>query len=143
MIAELEGIVSEESEPDFTVIRTSGGVAYEVVMPAGSALPRGERVLVFTHAVIAQDAHRLFGFRTMYDKRWFKVFLKCKGVGPIAASNLCVVGDIFQEVAEGLRPRDILAGMVKGVGDKTASSILEFLRCRKKPLAKKKGKVQL
>ena len=63
MIGRLSGTLVEKNPPQ--ILLDVQGVAYEVDVPMSTFynLPNlGERVTLFTHLVVREDAHLLFGF---------------------------------------------------------------------------------
>src|SRR5206468_11713172 len=42
----------------------------------------GERVTLFTHLVVREDAHLLYGFGSDAERRTFRQLLKVNGIGP-------------------------------------------------------------
>ena len=75
MIGRLHGKIIEKQPPE--MVLDVQGVGYEILLPMTSFydLPQlGEETTIFTHLVIREDAHLLFGFaqktdRTLYA-RW-------------------------------------------------------------------------
>ena len=73
MIGRLSGILLEKNPPQ--LLLDVQGVAYEVDVPMSTFynLPAtGERVVLFTHLVVREDAHLLFGFGTDNERRAFR-----------------------------------------------------------------------
>ena len=67
------------------------GVGYELEAPMSTfyCLPAaGEPVALFTHLVVREDAHVLFGFGTEGERRLFRGLLKVSGVGPKIALGM-------------------------------------------------------
>ena len=65
MIGRLTGILLEKNPPQLTL--DVQGVAYEVDVPMSTFynLPgNGERITLYTHLVVREDAHLLYGFGT-------------------------------------------------------------------------------
>ena len=70
MIGRLAGILLEKNPPQLLV--DVQGVGYEVDVPMSTFynLPQtGEKVTLFTHLVVREDAHLLFGFGTRQRAR--------------------------------------------------------------------------
>ena len=81
MIGRLTGILVEKSPPQ--VLVDAAGVGYEVDVPMSTFynLPAlGERIVLFTHLLVREDAHLLFGFGTEAERRAFRQLLKISGV---------------------------------------------------------------
>ena len=90
MISQLAGTLISK-EIDHVEVMTSGGVAYELMIPLGvyEALPRkGEACVLHTHLVVKEDGWQLFGFATPFERRVFQRVLDAKGVGPALAIGL-------------------------------------------------------
>ncbi|MCY7350442.1 MAG: Holliday junction branch migration protein RuvA [Cytophagaceae bacterium] len=128
MIAYIDGKLTYK-EPAYVIVDV-GGVGYEIriSLQTYSALANTEeRVRLFTHLSIREDAHILFGFLDPDEKRLFMDLTSVSGIGPNTAlvmlSSLSS-GEIRQAVtAEDLRT---IQG-IKGIGAKTAQrAILEL-----------------
>ena len=131
MIGQISGMLVYKHPPQLMV--DVGGVAYELEAPmtAFYELPEvGERVSLFTHLVIRDDAHLLFGFADLQQRDVFRVLLKISGVGPRVALALLsglTVDDLAACVAAG----DIAQlTRVPGIGRKTAERLVIELRDR-------------
>ena len=110
-----------------------GGIGYDIAVPLGSdfkASPSNEGTRVWTHLVVREDAHLLFGFPDPATRELFRLLLKVRGVGPgLAQAILSSMseGDLLETIATG----DSKAlTCIKGVGKKTAAQILLDLRDR-------------
>ena len=102
MIGRLSGILLEKNPPQ--LLLDVQGVAYEVDVPMSTFynLPgTGERVTLWTHLVVREDAHLLFGFGSDSERRAFRQLLKITGVG--ARTALSVLSGL--SVAEGASSR--------------------------------------
>jgi holliday junction DNA helicase RuvA len=108
-----------------------GGVAYEVDVPMSTfyALPTtGETVSLFTHLVVREDAHNLYGFATADERSAFRQLIRISGIGArtaLAVLSGMSVGDLAQCVAlqDGQRLTSI-----PGIGKKTAERLLLELK---------------
>lgn len=112
------------------VVLDVGGVGYDVAVPLGSSFPKGadERVRVWTHLVVREDAHNLFGFQDVDQRELFRMLLSVRGVGPgLALAILSTLPP--NELLAAVGAEDVRAFQrVKGVGKKTAEQILLDLR---------------
>ena len=89
MIGRLTGTLVEKNPPQ--LLLDVQGVAYEVDVPMSTFynLPAtGERVALYTHLVVREDAHLLFGFGTEQERRAFRQLLKISGVGARTALSV-------------------------------------------------------
>ena len=129
MIGRLSGILLEKNPPQ--LLLDVRGVAYEVDVPMSTFynLPgNGERVTLFTHLVVREDAHLLYGFGSESERRAFRQLLKVNGIGAkIALSVLSglSVGELAQAVT--LQETGRLT-RVPGIGKKTAERLMLELK---------------
>ena len=82
MIGFLKGRLALKQPPALMV--DVNGVGYELEAPMSTfyGLPAvGEPVALFTHLVVREDAHILFGFGTESERRLFRGLLKVSGRG--------------------------------------------------------------
>lgn len=129
MIGRITGILREKNPPQ--VLVDVNGVGYEIDVPMSTfyLLPKlGEQVSLFTHQVVREDAHLLFGFSTEAERSTFRTLLKVSGVGPkvaLAVLSGMSVNDLAEAVA--LQESGRLT-RVPGIGKKTAERLLLELR---------------
>ena len=129
MITHLSGTVVEAT-PSKIIIDVQG-VGYEVLIPTSSFSnfpPPGQTAKIFTHLVIREDAHILFGFSTIEERELFRMVNTVTKIGPKIALNL--LGSLspseFQiAVAEGNTKR---LSQISGLGKKTAERIVVELK---------------
>jgi Holliday junction DNA helicase RuvA len=136
MIGFLRGKLAARHPPQLLV--DVGGVGYEVEAPMSTfyGLPGvGAEVQLFTHLVVREDAHVLFGFGTERERSLFRELIKVSGVGPrIALAILSgVTVDEFHRCVEGQDVASLVR--VPGIGRKTAERLVIEMRDRLKGLA--------
>ena len=129
MIGRLTGILVEKNPPQ--ILLDVQGVAYEVDVPMSTFynLPAtGERVVLFTHLVVREDAHLLFGFGNEAERRAFRQLVKISGIGARTALSV-LSGLSVTELAQAVTLQD--AGRltkIPGIGKKTAERLLLELK---------------
>ncbi len=131
MIGRITGLLLEKQPPQ--VLVDVQGVAYEVDVPMStfSHLPAGgARVTLYTHLVVREDAHLLFGFATEAERQTFRQLLKISGIGTRTALAL-LSGMTVDELYVAVASQDV-ARMIRipGIGRKTAERLLLELRDR-------------
>jgi Holliday junction DNA helicase RuvA len=125
----LSGILLEKLPPQIMV--DVSGVGYEVDVPMSSFynLPAtGEKVSLFTHFVVREDAQQLFGFLTLKERAAFRELIRISGVGPKLALSV-LSGLSVDDLASCIALQD--AGRltrVPGIGKKTAERLLLELK---------------
>lgn len=102
------------------------GVGYELSTPLGARFEPKARV--WTHLVVREDAHLLFGFPDREARELFRLLLTVRGVGPTSA--LAVMSGLGRdELLDAVVREDHATLMkVKGIGRKTAEQIVLDLR---------------
>ena len=140
MIGRLQGKLAGKHPPQ--VLVDVGGVAYELDVPMSSfyALPAsGESVTLFTHLVVREDAHTLYGFVTVEERSAFRQLIRISGVGArtaLAVLSGLSVGELAQAVA--LQDAARLT-KIPGIGKKTAERLLLELKGKLATLAAAPG----
>jgi Holliday junction DNA helicase RuvA len=131
MIGRITGVLIEKNPPAITI--DVQGLGYEVDVPMSTFynLPAtGEKVSLYTHLIVREDAHLLYGFGTDGERAAFRQLLKISGVG--ARTALAVLsGMSVAELAQAVTLQE--AGRltkVPGIGKKTAERLLLELRDR-------------
>jgi holliday junction DNA helicase RuvA len=129
MIGRLAGTLLEKNPPQ--ILLDVQGVAYEVDVPMSTFynLPQnGERITLFTHLVVREDAHLLYGFGTENERRAFRQLLKVNGIGARIALSL-LSGLSVTELAQAVTLQETgRLTRVPGIGKKTAERLLLELK---------------
>ena len=129
MIGRLSGILLEKNPPQ--LLLDVQGVAYEVDVPMSTFynLPgNGERVTLFTHLVVREDAHLLYGFGSEGERRAFRQLLKVNGIGAKIALSV-LSGLSVTELAQAITLQETgRLTRVPGIGKKTAERLMLELK---------------
>ena len=133
MIGRISGILLEKNPPQ--VVIDVAGVGYEIDVPMSTFynLPKlQEKVAFFTHLVVREDAHLLYGFGTESERATFRQLLKVSGVGPKVALAV-LSGMSVNDLAEAVMTQESgRLTKVPGIGKKTAERLLLELKDRLK-----------
>ena len=129
MIGRLSGVLLEKNPPQ--VLVDVQGVAYEIDVPMSTFynLPStGERVALFTHLVVREDAHLLYGFGSDNERRAFRQLLKISGIGARTALSV-LSGLSVAELAQAVTMQESgRLTKIPGIGKKTAERLLLELK---------------
>jgi Holliday junction DNA helicase RuvA len=129
MIGFLKGRLAAKQPPMLLV--DVNGVGYELEAPMSTfyGLPAtGESVALFTHLVVREDAHILFGFGTDSERRLFRGLLKVSGVGPKIALGV-LSGASVEDFLRIIEAEDVaMLTRIPGIGRKTAERIIIEMR---------------
>lgn len=106
------------------LVLSVAGVGYDLAVSLRDTFPAGVRVRVWTHLVVREDAHLLFGFQERQGRDLFRLLLTVRGVGPGMA--LAILSALSRdELVEAVLADDAARlTRVKGVGKKTAEQVL-------------------
>ena len=129
MIGRLQGVLLRKEPP--ALMLDVAGVGYELEAPMTTfyELPAvGERVTLYTHLVVREDAHLLYGFVREAQRRLFRELLKVNGVGPRVA--LAVLSGLSDEEFSHCVAQEDIARLTKvpGIGRKTAERLVIEMR---------------
>ncbi|WP_456414867.1 Holliday junction branch migration protein RuvA [Thiolapillus sp.] len=131
MIGLLRGKVLVRQPP--SLLLEVNGVGYEVEAPMSTFydLPDGDQeIVLYTHMMVRDDAHSLFGFLRETDRALFRSLLKVNGVGGKMALAI-LSGMSADEFALFIRSGDVKAlCRLPGVGKKTAERLIIEMRDR-------------
>ena len=118
-----------EKNPAYAVIDCNG-VAYflNISVYTYSKIGEDESCMLFTHLVVREDAHLLFGFIDTYERDLFRHLISVSGVGVntarIILSSLNPM-EVTQAIIDGNAP---MLQRIKGIGSKTAERIIIDLK---------------
>jgi Holliday junction DNA helicase RuvA len=129
VIGFLRGVLVEKQPP--ALLLDVQGVGYEIEAPMTTfyELPAvGEKVSLFTHLAVREDAHTLYGFSKASDRSLFRALIKVNGVGARLALTI-LSGMPAGDFAVCVQAGDT-AALVKlpGVGKKTAERLVIEMR---------------
>jgi holliday junction DNA helicase RuvA len=129
LIGRLSGKLIARHPPQ--VIVDVHGIGYEIDVPMSTfyQLPVvGSEVTLFTHLLVREDAHLLYGFASEQERHVFRQLLKISGVGARTALSVLSgmsISDLYDAVAAQDSARLI---KVPGIGKKTAERLLLELK---------------
>lgn len=128
MIIYLRGKLVEK-EPTFVVIDIQGiGYHVRISLNTFSAIKEMKEVLVHTHLHISENAHTLFGFSDIEEKKRFLDLISINGVGANTAMMVLSAlnaSELQQAIIN--EQINVIKG-VKGIGQKTAQRIIMELK---------------
>ncbi len=128
MITHLKGKLVEKT-PTSVVIECNG-VGYEVhiSLHTFSLLPESESVKLFTHLLVKEDSHTLYGFYEPSEREIFKLLISVSGVGAsIARTMLSSLSP--KQVQDAIATNQVATiQSVKGIGAKTAQRVILDLK---------------
>jgi Holliday junction DNA helicase RuvA len=129
MIGQVHGILLEKQPPQ--LLLDVHGVGYEIDAPMGTFyhLPDvGQKITLYTHFVVREDAQHLYGFYTREERALFRTLLKVNGVGP--RMGLTILSSVSPDEFVRCVVNNDTASLVQlpGVGKKTAERLIIEMR---------------
>jgi holliday junction DNA helicase RuvA len=115
--------------PAFLVVDVHG-VGYHVNVPVStySALEGKEEATIYTHLIVREDAHTLFGFATQTERGLFIQLIGVTGVGATTAQLLLSSMSVDEIRSAIIGEQAHVLQRVKGIGAKTAKQIILDLK---------------
>ena len=129
MIGQLFGTLLEKQPP--TLVLKVQGVGYEIDAPMSTfyRLPEvGGDLSLYTHLVVREDAHHLYGFYTRDERLLFRTLLKVNGVGPRLALTILSSIEPEEFVRSVVQQETARLVCVPGIGKKTAERLIIEMR---------------
>lgn len=127
MIAQLTGTVITTHKNPLTIDVHDVGYAVYVPEKMLSTLKDGQKVTVYIHTHVREDALILFGFSSLSERAIFDLLLTVSGVGPKTALNVLDHGADAVQKAIGAGDVDFFTNIPR-LGKKNAQKIIIELR---------------
>lgn len=128
MIAHIQGKLVEKTPTEVVIDCNGVGYHINISLHTYSLLPKTDFVKLFTHLIIKEDSHSLYGFVEKSEKEIFKMLLTVSGIG----------AGIARTMLSSLEPKQIINALasgnvatiqsIKGIGAKTAQRAILDLK---------------
>ena len=128
MISHIQGKLVEKSPTDVVIDCNGVGYHINISLHTYSLLPKTDFVKLFTHLIIKEDSHSLYGFVEKSEKEIFKMLLTVSGIG----------AGIARTMLSSIEPKQIINALasgnvgtiqsIKGIGAKTAQRAILDLK---------------
>jgi len=114
---------------------TGGAIGYRVHVPTTvlASARENDRLRLWTHMAVRENAHDLYGFETREELSWFELLLTVSSIGPRSAlsiMNSVDIGTLSQAIAN--NDAAVLARAF-GIGRKTAEKVVLELKDKVEP----------
>ncbi len=130
MYAYLKGEITFRS-PAFIALEVNG-IGFHINIPVStySAIEGQERATIYTHLIVREDAHTLFGFATQTERNMFVQLIGVTGVGATTAQLILSSMSVDEVRSAIIGEQAHVLQRVKGIGAKTAKQIILDLKSR-------------
>ncbi len=128
MIAHIQGKLVEKNPTEVVIDCNGVGYHVNISLHTFSLLPATDFIKLFTHLIIKEDAHTLFGFVEKSEKEIFKMLISVSGIG----------ASIARTMLSSMEPKQIIQAIgsgdvatiqsIKGIGAKTAQRAILDLK---------------
>jgi Holliday junction DNA helicase RuvA len=128
MIAHIQGKLVEKTPTEVVIDCNGVGYHINISLHTYSLLPNADFVKLFTHLMVKEDSHSLYGFVEKSEREIFKMLLSVSGIG----------AGIARTMLSSLEPKQIIQALasgdvatiqsIKGIGGKTAQRAILDLK---------------
>ncbi len=128
MISHIQGRLVEKNPTDVVIDCNGVGYFVNISLHTFSELPPSENIKLFTHLLVRDDAHILYGFSTVAEREVFRMLISVSGVGAGTARTM-LSSLAPNQVVDAIAANDIpTIQSVKGIGAKTAQRVILDLK---------------
>ena len=128
MITQIKGKLIEKSPTELVI--DCGGVGYSINISLNtySQIGDDENIKLFTHLIIKEDSHSLYGFFKKSERSLFKLLISVSGVG--ASTARMMLSSLSPgEIISAIRSDSVqIIQSIKGIGAKTAQRVILELK---------------
>ena len=128
MITQIKGRLIEKSPTELVIDCNGVGYSINISLNTYSQISDDENIKLFTHLIIKEDSHSLYGFFKKSERSLFKLLISVSGVGASTARMML----------SSLSPGEIISAImsdsvqiiqsIKGIGTKTAQRVILELK---------------
>ncbi|POS01027.1 Holliday junction branch migration protein RuvA [Flavobacterium croceum] len=128
MIAHIQGKLVEKTPTEVVIDCNGVGYHIHISLHTFTLLPQSDFVKLYTHLIVKEDAHILYGFMEKSEREIFKMLISVSGIG----------AGIARTMLSSLEPKQIIQSLasgnvasiqsIKGIGAKTAQRAILDLK---------------
>ena len=143
MITQIKGRLVEKSPTELVVDCNGVGYSINISLYTFSQLNDEENIKLFTHLIVKEDSHTLFGFSTKSERELFKLLISVSGVGASTARTMLSSLNPV-EIISSINNEDVNSVQsIKGIGSKTAQRIILELKDKVLSLESDDSQIQM
>ena len=88
MITHIEGKLVEKNLTDVVIDCNGVGYLLNISLHTYSQIPDKEKLKLYTHFIVREDSHTLYGFSSVAEREIFKLLISVNGVGASTARTM-------------------------------------------------------
>lgn len=128
MITHIQGRLVEKNPTDVVIDCNGVGYFLNISLHTFSEIPSNENVKLFTHLLVREDSHTLYGFSSVAEREIFRLLISVSGVGASTARTM-LSSLAPDQVLDAIATNDIATiQSIKGIGAKTAQRVILDLK---------------
>ncbi len=128
MITHIQGRLVEKNPTEVVIDCNGVGYWVNISLNTFSQIGNEENVKLFTHLLVREDSHTLYGFKQRSEREMFRLLISVSGVGASTARTM-LSSLAPAEIRDAIVAEDVATiQSVKGIGGKTAQRVILDLR---------------
>ena len=128
MITQIKGRLIEKSPTELVIDCNGVGYSINISLNTYSQIGDDENIKLFTHLIIKEDSHSLYGFFKKSERSLFKLLISVSGVGASTARMMLSSLSPGEIISAILSDSVQIIQSVKGIGAKTAQRVILELK---------------
>ena len=128
MITQIKGRLIEKSPTELVIDCNGVGYSINISLNTYSQIGDDENIKLFTHLIIKEDSHSLYGFFKKSERSLFKLLISVSGVG--ASTARMMLSSLSPgEIISAIRSDSVqIIQSIKGIGANTAQRVILELK---------------
>src|SRR5690554_8202055 len=117
MIGHIRGRLIEKNPTDVVIDCNGVGYFLNISLHTYSQLPTSENIKLYSHLIVKDDSHTLYGFVTRAERDVFRLLITVSGVGASTARTM-LSSLTPEQVVDAIATNDLaVIQSVKGIGE--------------------------
>ena len=128
MITQIRGRLIEKSPTELVVDCNGIGYSINISLNTFSKIGNEENIMLYTHLIIKEDSHSLYGFFEKSERSLFKLLISVSGVG--ASTGRMMLSSLTpNEIVSAIMTENVqVIQSIKGIGLKTSQRVILELK---------------
>ena len=128
MITQIKGRLIEKSPTELVVDCNGIGYSINISLNTFSKIGNEEKIKLYTHLIIKEDSHSLYGFFEKSERSLFKLLISVSGVG--ASTGRMMLSSLTpNEIVSAIMTENVqVIQSIKGIGLKTSQRVILELK---------------